>query len=341
MENGALNVLSCKYPTTLVVVDDSPEFLQVVVSMLNQNNDVTIKTFIDPEQALKFINDESSMNSLDYTKLTKEGDDSSSTWHSSMINVNGIHNAIYNGDRFAQISTLIVDYNMPNMNGVELCSKIINPNVQKILLTGFDDGKVAIGAFNEGYINRFIKKDYRNFEAELPTCFERSIHRYFKLYTDNIAKHLPNSHRSFLQDPVFSCFFASICADKNYLEYYMLDEFGSYLFLNKDGKCNLLSTLTESELQRIESAGIDSGEIDENVLRRLQSREYILVSHNRNGQLPPISKWGEYLRPARRLDGFQTYYFAFETDNFLDVDFDKIVSFSTYEQLIINKDKVW
>ena len=73
MENGALNVLSCKYPTTLVVVDDSPEFLQVVVSMLNQNNDVTIKTFIDPEQALKFINDESSMNSLDYTKLTKEG----------------------------------------------------------------------------------------------------------------------------------------------------------------------------------------------------------------------------------------------------------------------------
>ena len=110
----------------------------------------------------------------------------------------------------------------------------------------------------------------------------------------------------------------------------MLDTFGSYLFLSSSGKASLLSVLTESEINRIIEVGRESDEITQDIMEGLQSRECMLVCHNRYGTLPPVKEWGRYLMPARRLEGYQTYYFAFADSNYLDIDKEKIKSLDRF-----------
>lgn len=303
------SLLSCYFPTTVVVVDDDGQFVEVVKDLISDEN-ITIKTFTNPTEALEYVNDESSTNYLDFAKFIREGEDDTADWHTIMLNVNRLHNEIYSFDRFKQISAMIVDYNMPELNGIKLCSKIIDPNIQKILLTGIGDGKIAIDAFNNGYINQFVRKDYSDFVGEIKECLKKSLYRYFKKYTDYIAHYLTIHGNNFLNDPAFVSFFKDRCLSPQYIEYYMLDCFGSYLLLEENGKVIFLSVLTEDEMQKIVEIGIDSEEIEPTVLENLQSREYMLVHYNEEGLLPPVKEWGLHLSPARKLTGYQTYYFS-------------------------------
>ena len=323
------NVLSCFFPTTVVLVDDNENFLDSVKDILCHQN-ISLKSFSNAVEALNFINESSENNSLTFSDLTITGEEIVSDWKSVLININKLHNEIYSEDRFSKISTIIVDYSMPGLDGIELCSKIKNPNIQKVLLTGVADEKIAIDSFNNGYINRFIKKSSHILTEELKSSLEKSIYQYFSIYTADLTKYIPSQEKNHLRDPIFSNFFFNTCLSKDYVEYYMLDNFGSYLFLTETGDPNLLSVLTESEMARLLEIGIDSGEISQSVLSGMQSREYMPVFHSRTGLLPPINEWDHYLRPARRLDGYQTYYFSFADSGMLDIDAERIKSFHQF-----------
>jgi CheY-like chemotaxis protein len=321
--------LSCFFPTTVVCVDDNAPFLESLIAAI-KNPNITIKKFSNPSDALAYINESSEANRLDCSDLVRESEEHSSDWKSVLVNINLLHRKIYDPNRFSIISTVITDYSMPEMTGVELCANIKDKNIQKVLLTAIADEKIAIDAFNAGYISRFVKKD-SNFKTELTENLNRSMSRYFQAYTDDLSKHFSVDEKTHLTDPVFARFFLNnYLLNKTYVEYYMLDNYGGYLFLDSDGQPNFLSMLTEREMNRIINIGIESGEIDDDVLEGLKSRKYILVSHNRFGQLPPIGKWGNYLKPARVLEGCQTYYFSFAEAKFLDIDFDRIKSFDSF-----------
>ncbi len=324
------SVLSCFFPSTVVLIDDNEVFLDSLVDVIRVNN-ITFKIFSNPKSALDFINESTDINSLDSSDFTIAGEETTSEYKSMLVNTNSIHSEIYSFDRFSKISAIVVDYVMPGMTGVELCSQIKNSNIQKILLTGIIDETIAIEAFNNGYINKFIKKNGVDFDEELSTILQKAVHQYFAIYTSDLLKCLPSNEVSHLKDPVFANFFYNTCLNKSYAEYYMLDTFGSYLFLTETGQASLLSVTTESEMDRLIDIARDSGEAPKEVLDSLISREYMLVKHDRTGQLPPISEWESYLRPARRLEGYQTYFFNFAESRFLDIDFKRIKSYHEFQ----------
>ncbi|MDR0580540.1 MAG: hypothetical protein LBG04_00260 [Holosporaceae bacterium] len=323
-------VLSCFFPTTVVLVDDNVSFLNSLSETIVMPG-VIFKKFTSSVKALDFINEIASVNRLDYADLTKDGEENTSDWKSVLLNINCLHREIYSYDRFSRISAVVADYSIPEMTGVEMCSNINDPNVQKILLTGVPDERIAIDAFNDGHINRYVKKE-NDLETEVVDSVNKSIYQYFRIYTDNVFKYFPAYDRTYLKDPVYINFFAGICAKKNYIEYYVLDILGGYLFLTASGEPSLLSVLTEHEMGRLIEVGVESGEISTNALKRLESREYMLVSHNCTGQLPPISEWERYIRPALRLEGYQTYYFSLAGPEALDLDFGKIRSFEQFKK---------
>lgn len=57
-------------------------------------------------------------------------------------------------------STIVVDYRMPEMDGIELLGHVreISPDTSRIVLTGFAQLDVAIKAINEGAVFRFLTK---------------------------------------------------------------------------------------------------------------------------------------------------------------------------------------
>lgn len=324
------NVLSCYFPTTVILVDDDIPFLICLRDILEDMN-INLKSFDNPAKALEYINDTSSTNKLDYSDLIKDGDESTSDCKSILLNISSMHHEIYSSDRFTKISVVVSDYSLPVMNGVDLCSNVNDRNIQRILLTGIVDDKKAIEAFNNGYITRFLKKDSDNFASVFYETVKKSIYQYFKPYTNYVSKHISALEVTHLNDPIFADFFFKFCKQNTYIEDYMLDECGSYLFLDAVGNTSLLSVVTENELCRLIEIGIQSEEIEQEVLDKLRSRKYMLVSHNRIGTLPPIAEWSKYLYPSTKLDGYQTYYYAISAAT-PDLDFDKIVSFNTFKK---------
>ena len=326
------NALSCFFPTTVIIVDDSSSFVDSLKESLFKQTNVIFKTFTNPLKALDYINDVSKYNKLDYSNLIRDGEESTSDWKSILLNVNGLHREIYSFDRFSKISTVISDYMMPEINGVDFCSNILDKNIQRILLTGVAEEKKVIEAFNNGYIQQFIRKGSSDFESDILESIDKSIYQYFRVYTDYIAKHVSIGEITHLNDPIFSSFFSKIFSSDDFVEYYMLDVFGSYLLLKTNGQAKVLSVLTENELSRIIDTGIESGEIDDDVLQKLQSRKYMVVSHSRIGLLPPVSEWGKYLCPVEHIEGYQTYYFTLSDSIVPDLDNNEIKSFDLFKK---------
>lgn len=327
------NVLSCLFPTTVVIVDDSPSFLDSMKEALSQSN-VICKTFVNPIKALDYTNDVSKYNTLDYSNLIRDGEESTSDWKSILLNVNGLHREVYSFDRFTKISAVISDYMMPEINGVDFCSNILDKNIQRILLTGVAEEKKVIEAFNNGYIQRFVRKGSDDFVSDVLENVNRSVIQYFRTYTDYISKHVSVGESTHLNDPIFANFFSKIFLSDDFVEYYMLDVFGSYILLKSDGSVKMLNVLTESEISRIIDTGVESEEIDPDVLQKLQSRKYMIVSHSRIGLLPPVSEWEKYLYPVEHIEGYQTYYFTMSDAIAPDLDINEIKSFDAFKKSV-------
>lgn len=322
------NVLSCFFPTTVVLVDDDPAFLRFLRMNL-ENAPFVCKTFSDSYEALNFINEFGQTNRLDCSNLIKNGEEGTSEYKSILLDISGLHSEIYSPMRFNKISAVISDYRMPNMNGVEFCSKIVDKSIQRILLTGLAEDRVGIEAFNAGYISRFSRK---NLSLDLLDIANRSARKFFSIYTDYVLQYASFGELGHLRDPVFSDFFHRIYKQGNFVEYYMLDPFGTYILMTSTGDIKLLNVLTEVELARLVDVAIASGEIDEESLNKLQSRKYMLVYHNRNGSLPPVAEWKKFLQPAGVLEGSQTYYYAISGDEIADINKSEIISFDTFQE---------
>ncbi len=321
------SLLGCFFPSTVVGVDDDVNFLRSLEEILKDCS-VTFKGFSDPLVALEYVN-EGCNKELDFSKLIR-----TTPYHDYdtpvVFDFSRLYSEVFNPDRFSIISAILLDYSMPGLDGINFSRKVNNPSIRKTFLTGVGDDKVAISSFNNGYIHRFLKKNSVNLPEEVKKAVRHSINGYFSDYTRNLISFLPRNKKIALKDPVFANFFHNECLDRSYVEYYLLNTSGSYLFLTAEGHISLLSVLTESNIESLIDFGINSGEISDEVLNSLQSRNYILSWHDTTNEILSVSRWGEYLRPARRLDGYQTYYFSFEENPKLDIDFSQVRSFMRY-----------
>lgn len=324
-----MKLLGCFFPTTVVLVDDDPAFLKFLRLSLAECSFIC-RCFSDPFKALDFVNGASQENNkLGYLNLIKDSEKTGSKWDSISLGANQLCSEIYSPARFSRISVVVSDYKMPNMNGVEFCSKIADKNIQKVLLTGLVEDKIAIDAFNAGHISQFVRK---NLSMDIVEAVNSSAHKYFETYTEYIQKQFFINELEHLRDPVFAEFFSKIYTQGKFVEYYMLDSSGSYLLMKSDGSKRMLSVLTETEFARLVDIAIASGEADPKVIEQMQSRERMPVYRNRVGSLPPVSDWAEFLEQPTIVEGHRTYYCVLSTGDRANLDEDRIVPFDSFKE---------
>jgi CheY-like chemotaxis protein len=314
------------FPTTAVFVDDNPTFLRSLALELPE--DLAYQMFGTPEEALAFINRPRTDPPL-YQRCFSHYRAESPSGAEQLIHLDLslIEREVSNADRFAEISVVVVDYDMPGMDGLEFCRRIEDPRVRKVLFTGVADEKVAVRAFNAGIIDRFIIKSAADAVADVCTAVSELQERYFEAISETLRATLMLNPPRFLADPAFGRLFASLRERWRLVEYYLVANPNGFLMLTDDGRLFRLVVLSEAEMdEQVGSArrnGAPATVIDALAMRRRLGYFYESVEEYYD---PAEYDWDEYLVGAEQFDGDETWYWALIESPPVDIDFDEHVA---------------
>lgn len=301
------SVLPYFTPAEVILVDDDIAFLESAELHLTSLN-VTLKAFNTPLESIDHIEKHDKIN------IPK--------------NLDKIPLQIYSSKRFQQISTIIVDYDMPGMNGLEVCRQITSPYIQKIMLTGAATTDIAVDAFNEGIIHQFIQKDDPDAFTKLETSIAKAQERYHELKSHDFVKQLYAEHPevAVLKDPVFMEVFEKLLQEKQVTEYYLLDTMGSFLFLSETGEASALFVFNEEALESQEDR-VPNKDRHPDILEDIYNHRKAICFYpfNTLEKYDPAN-WKNYIQPLTHLEAKSPLFYAF-VPNITNLDQSKIVSF--------------
>jgi CheY-like chemotaxis protein len=298
------------FPTTVFFVDDSIDFLSNLSLRLAPS--LAFQLYDSPVNALKILN--SGNNPVSpverFFSRYHHTEDLPLTHHVIDVNLDKIHREVYNEFRFEQISVVVVDFDMPSIDGLDFCRQINNSNIKKILLTGKADEKTAIQAFNEGLIDRFILKQDKDVIDILNRAIFELQHEYFSQSERMLADALSIGKHSFLRDPLFAEKFRTICDQLKIVEFYLCSEPDGMLMLDAKGSSSLLLVLNEDALLGQNEIAYEQGAPQE-LLDILKSNQVIPYFWQSGGHyVPECHDWRRFLYPATECKGNNWYYYA-------------------------------
>ncbi len=273
------------FPTSVLFVDDSRNFLLNFTLQLDE--DIAFEVKYSPYEALDVIYardqailaNKSSQNALSrYNHLTFDSKNANGA-------ISEIGKEIYNPLRFSEISVVVVDYEMPGMNGLEFISKMENSRIKRILLTGQTDEAIAKKAIDQGFVDLYIQKQDRNVFDKVNNGIRQLQHEYFQDMSKLVNKIMGVSASTepfALRNERFIQFFKSILLKYNIVEYYLNDDLGSFLLVSDDGKISIIQNCVESEVQKcVEEAKLH--QIKRSTLQQLeQGKKLPFLNLNRD-----------------------------------------------------------
>lgn len=303
-------MLCCYYPTTIVAIDDNVDFLATMDHYLGFPN---FQCYTSPEEAFKFITREETVKRLQ-EKLHKttfefsENTNSLPEEYAVVVNVKNLHEEIYSYNRFHDVSVLIIDYYMEGVNGIDVCKKLANHPAKKILLTGgLDTEKIAIEAFNNGIIHRFINKADFNFPNQLRQAIAVLQEAFFQDLTSKLIDHIPTC--KILQNPAYINFTTMLRNKVHAVEYYLLDTAGSMLYLDESGNPTWLIIKKDQDIENYAQIAFDA-ESPEPIIQALKNRQKLPFFFTKSDYEKPTTHWNDYLYEANKFPGIPDCYYS-------------------------------
>ena len=234
------------HPTKLIFLDDAPTFLRNIELVVGR--DSLYGLFDDAEECLSYLARESkNTSSLLQRAISFHENYGSDTL--VYADFGEIENEPTRIDRFSIPTCVVVDYQMPSMNGIDFCKQISNPHIGKILLTGVADTNVAINAFNEGTIDRFVEKGADN-AMDLTLEYAKLLQEeYFAKQQNSLISGLTNLSQSF-GDRILSEHMATVLKENGCVEHYISNNPTGYIGITASGKTMKFVTLSQDDLNQ-------------------------------------------------------------------------------------------
>lgn len=213
-------------------------------------------------------------------------------------------------NKTADIAVLIVDYHMAEMNGLQLCQQLKNFAGKKILLTGEATHEQAVEGFNQGLIDKFIKKG-ANVADILKKYVDELVYEYFYEKTASIVAHLEASRSSILTDQKFIEFFTDWCQKNAIEEFYLLNKQGAFLLKDKQGKLSYFLAQSERDNEEFIKLNDEVTGDAVNLLTAVKSGKLIpfFGPHKESWEVD-INDWKNHFYSAQLLKGRENYYWA-------------------------------
>lgn len=326
---------TCYFPTRVFLIDDHQDALEKLQRGLDHSY-ATYEISSKPQDVLDQINTESTylkeIASLPLESRASQG-------------IEIISQEIYNPARFKTVSTVVVDYDMPEMTGLDFCQKIKSPHIQKILFTGAADEKVAVKAFNDGVIHYYIRKHDPDAFDHLETYISLCQERYFQSLNKSLIEFIcAEPLGSAIVDPIFRDFFYQFLQKNKITEYYLMESIGSYLCLNREGQVGALILYTEGRLEfcdmdLMELSLIDAEKkiITSKMMDDFKKRRQVFYfDYFNKASYPDKEQWRDFITPLHQLKGgCETYYWTHIPD-FTPAKLKKIASYQDFRAKLPN-----
>lgn len=293
--------LSYYHPSTTVFVDDQQAFLTAVKNRLPSH--FLALFFNDAKKALLNIKELSSQCEHPQRIIEIEDDIEIDLKNNNEaffnLKLGEVWKTIYDPRRFSEVSVVIVDRIMPDLDGISFCRELIDSPVKKIMLTASKDRKIATEAFNEGIIDFFLLKDSSNLIQQLMVALGNLQREYFSDLTKRtlgstleIAAHLAKNDASVT-------FVQNMMQELNAVEFYLLDKWGSTLFLTYDGTPFTLVIAPEKMMDTYASIALEHEE--RSIANALLKREKLLFFPHQTDSMCPPSRWNNFLFDCSQL----------------------------------------
>jgi len=325
------------YPTLAILVDDSQRLLTTISYHLDAN--LAYISFTNPKLALRYIQ---KTNATDYLSIQCIAENEQAetfgltqTEHDIKIDLSNIYKQIHNPERFNEPSVIVLDYSMPGMNGLEFCEtlKKTHPAIKIILLTGEADESKGIEMFNRGLIDRFmLKGDY--FGETVNTAIIELQKNYFEEQSQTLLENLSTKSILCLKDDNFIKIFQEICQKHSIVEYYLIENTGSFLLLTRETQPLWLIVASDAELKDYYDMAQDS-KMPKGLLKLLKEGKKIPYFNDQRDYMNVSGMaWEAYLHPAHKIQSRQkemSYYYALIKDpDVFRMETDKVLSYKNY-----------
>lgn len=302
------------FPTTAVFLDDDRDFL--FNFSLQLDDDLSYHLFDSSQKAKQYIEQQAIRKEpRTFFKINPQ-EIVTSTNPIIAVNVSELHQQAYNRRRFSEISVLVVDYAMPEMDGLTFCRQFENTGIKKILLTGKASEQLAIEAFNEGLIDQYIQKGDPQVVKRINQSIKALQHAYFKSHAQLLIRSFMQDELDFLYEKSFADYFARICAKQKTVEYYLMNKPSGFLLLDEEARPSFLLVQSAKDLQ-VHHAIAEEEEAPAACLNVLLTGEQIPYFWKTEGhyQKALSNEWKQYFYPAEKVAGSkQNYYCALIED---------------------------
>lgn len=202
-----------------------------------------------------------------------------------------------------QYGVVVTDYEMPDMDGVELCEQIKYIPITKIMLSGQYDSDRAVEAFNNKLIDCYIIKGSENTLKQLNFFLHNIPPKYFKKLTDNLLSIIGSEKFKFLLDPPFAEIIYSKIKELSIVEYYLISNNGNFLFINKDHNY-VLVVYTDSHLNEFCELYNSEPEVAK-FIDLIKQKKYVpFFGINQMPDTVDFADWKQHLYIANKYDKY-------------------------------------
>lgn len=304
-----MNTLPVFYhPTTILILDDDENFLDALSDCVNVDGKVmtfhtadAMKNFLENYEPFyknkKFIN-----------SLTKDEDYENIHHAPAILDLTLLSKIHLDPNRKSEVSTLIIDYKMPTINGLDFSKDYTYSDFKKILLTGESIEDKIIEGFNKKLIDRYLQKGSSNLVDYLNKNINNLIEQYFIEISAPIRAYLEADKNLPISDVVFIDYFKKICRENGVTEYYLIDKNGSYLCIDKNNNAMILAVHTDVSLDRWVQM---NQEISNHLLASIRERKNIpFFGIEKESWQISEDQWSRYFYASTVLNGKEKYYVA-------------------------------
>ena len=300
-----------RHPTMTVLIDDDRSSLATLQFQLEPS--IAKRTFNKARAAARWIAD--AFKDLLVTGATLAFSPVNRNLETAIHNVDVELDQIYRyvGDpqRFLLPTVVVIDYLMPDMDGLEFCKSVADLPCKKILFTSLDDDKVAIDAFNKGLIDRFVRKQEPTALDQIEAGIDILQNQWFLEQSRAQVERLDRQTFSFLSDVAVCALIKDLCDRYGYVEYYLLTSPSGFLFFDTNGRSTLMVIQTEMSLHGQADIAADAG-VPHALLEDLVKCRVVPFFRSHDGMWHADMKGdpAAFCKPAQICSGDEPYYWA-------------------------------